>query len=362
MLRLSEAAERLDPRKFIGVVGGQAVSLYRLQHANGMEVAICNLGAKVLQWRVPNRHGAKTDVVLGYDSLPGVLAGSPSMGAFIGRYAGRIGQARYTLDGIDYHLPANAGEHSIHGGPRGSRHRVFNVLQHSSDSLVLGLRFEPSLDGHPGVVDLTLTYRLTEEGTLVIEHEAVAPENQETSDVPSPVSFTPHLFFNLDGSEGASVDAHSLEVMADKILDCDADGVATGDCLSLAGHHLDLRQPRCLADMPDVDHAFELRSTQDLPEPRWAARVHSKVSGHSLSIHTTEPVLQVYTCAALGAGSNPDVGKQGRLHRPRMALCLEPQRYPNAMNCPPFPVLRVMPGQPYRARTEYYFNRTGTCP
>ena len=65
--------------------------------------------------------------------------------------------------------------------------------------------------------------------------------------------------------------------------------------------------------------------------------------------------MQVYTAGALGIGATPDIGKQGVVHRPRAGLCLEPQQYPNAMNCPAFPLKRVAVGQPYRARTEYRF-------
>ena len=159
---------RLDADRFIGEVHGEPVALFRLRHASGMEMAACNLGAKVLQILVPGRDGALGDVALGYDSLAALQTGAPSMGAFIGRYAGRIAQARYTLDGTAYTLGANAGPHAIHGGPNGSRHRVFSARQDAPDRLTLRLRFEPSVDGHPGTVDLTLTYRLTDSHTLVV--------------------------------------------------------------------------------------------------------------------------------------------------------------------------------------------------
>ena len=343
---------RLDPARFFGEVGGEPVALFCLRHANGMEVAVCNLGAKVLQILVPDSQGVLGDVALGYHSLAELQAGAPSMGAFIGRYAGRIAQARYTLDGTAYALEANAGPHAIHGGPRGSRHRVFSAHQDTPDALTLRLRFELSTDGHPGIVDLTLTYRLTEGHTLIVEHEAVAVCNASPA---SPASFTPHIFFNLDGPGDPLIDQHHLLVFSDQLLDADADNIATGERTPLDGHTLDLRQGRRLGDLPDIDYAYELGAAPGGQGLRQVAHAHSPITGRTLEVWTTEPVMQVYTAGALGTGATPDVGKGGVRHRPRAGLCLEPQQYPNAMNCPAFPLNRVAVGQPYRARTEYRF-------
>lgn len=343
--------ERLDPAQFFGEVGGEPVGLFRLRHASGMEVAVCNLGAKVLQIGVPDRDGVLDDVALGYDSLAALQAGAPSMGAFIGRYAGRIGQACYTLDGTTYPLEANAGPHTIHGGPEGSRQRVFSAHQDATDQLTLRLSFEPSVDRHPGIVDLTLSYRLTDGHTLVVEHEAVAVCNVSPA---SPASFTQHIFFNLDGPGRTLIDDHQLQVFATHRLGTDTDHVATGERIALDGHALDLRRGRRLGDLPDIDHAYEVAPARD-GALRRVARAHSLASGHTLDVWTTEPVLQVYTAGALGTGATPDVGKHGVVHRPRAGLCLEPQQYPNAVNCPALPLNRVTVGQPYRARTEYRF-------
>lgn len=342
---------RLDPQLFFGEIGGEPIAMFRLRDADGMEVAVCNLGAKVLQILVPDRNGALGDVALGYDSLAALQAGVPSMGAFIGRCAGRIGQARYTLDGTAYALEANAGPHSMHGGPNGSRHRVFSAHQDTPDSLTLNLRFEPSVDGHPGILDLTLTYRLTGGHTLVVEHEAVAVCNASPA---SPASFTPHIFFNLDGPGDCLIDDHLLQVFADRLLNADADNVATGERTALDGHALDLRNARRLGDLPTIDHAYEL-GTSITPTFRHVACAHSPISGRTLDVWSTEPVMQVYAAGPLRPGATLDVGKQGVVHRPRAGLCLEPQQYPNAVNCPTLPLNRVAIGQPYWARTEFRF-------
>jgi aldose 1-epimerase len=347
----------LDPARFFGEVEGEPVALFQLRNGSGMSVAVTNLGAKVLQIVVPDRDGVPGDVALGYDSLAGVLAGAPSMGAFIGRYAGRIGQSRYTLDGVAYRLEANAGVHSLHGGPRGSRHRVFTTRQTQPDALTLHLRFEPSIDHHPGILDLSLHIRLTADNALVIEHEAVAVCPVSPA---SPASFASHIFFNLDGPGQHLIDGQHLQVMAGQLLATDADHVANGALVSLDRHPLDLRSPRRLGgDGPEerprvIDHAYRLNG-DDTDDARRCALLASEASGRTLEVWTTEPVLQVYTADPLGTGAVPDTGKQGVVHRPRSGICLEPQQYPNAMNCPAFPLNRVSVGLPYRARTEYRF-------
>jgi aldose 1-epimerase len=347
----------LDPARFFGEVGGEPVALFQLRNARGMVVAITNLGAKVLHIVVPDRHGVPGDVALGYDSLSALQAGTPSMGAFIGRYAGRIGRSCYTLDGETYTLDANAGAHCIHGGPRGSRHRVFSTRQTQPNAIALHLRFEPTLDQHPGTLELSLHYRLTDDNALVVEHEAVAVCNASAA---SPASFTPHIFFNLDGPGHQTIDGHRLQVDADACLVTDADNVATGAMAPIDGHPLDLRAPRQLGSATPgepplvIDHAYRL-TAGGTGDERLCATLSSEASGRTLQVWTTEPVMQVYTADPLGTGAVPDVGKQGVVHRPRAGICLEPQQYPNAMNCPAFPLKRVSVGRPYRARTVYRF-------
>jgi aldose 1-epimerase len=333
----------LDPRRFEASVAGRPVRLYRLSNRHGMEVAITNLGAKILQLLAPDRHGVLGDVVLGYDSLPALQAGAPSMGAFIGRYAGRISQARFDWDGVPHALQANAGPHSIHGGPAGLRFQVLNAEQPGAQTLALTHRFEQAADGFPGNMDLRLVYRLTDDNELVVEHEASMTEGS------SPASFTCHAFFNLDGP-GSDINGQHLQLNSRELLATDGDNVPTGALHSLHGHALDLRSPQQLGALPDIDHAYVL-AAGDGP----AARLVAPQNGRTLEVWTGEPVLQVYGAGQLGNSDVPDTGKGGAVHRPRAAICLEAQQYPNAVNCPGFPQNRVSPERPYRAVTRYRF-------
>lgn len=340
----------LDLARFQGEVDGRRAGLFFLRNASGMQMAVTSLGAKVLQILVPDRTGALDDVALGYDQLADVITGSPSMGAFVGRYAGRIGGARFTLDGHEHQLVANSGVHCIHGGPRGSRHRVFDATQPDASTLHLHHRFLTAEDGFPGTLDLQLTYRLDDDNGLVLEHTATA------LDEPGPASFTSHIYFNLDGvDQGQRIDGHVLQVPESReVLATGADGIATGGLVSLDGHPQDLRSARKLGELPDIDLSYVLQPhTQS--GPRLCAQLRSEASGRTLEVWTTEPLLQVYTAGQLGAAEKPDVGKWGVRHRPRSAICLEPQHFPNAPNCPALPQNNVAPGRPYRATTVYRF-------
>lgn len=343
----------LDPARFTGQVDGESTALYRLRNARGMVVAITNLGAKVLQIVVPDREGTMDDVALGYDSLEGVLTGSPSMGAFVGRYAGRIGGARFVLDGHEHHLQPNAGPHCIHGGPRGSRHRVFAATQTDAQTLQLHHRFLTAEDGFPGTLDLQLSYRLSDDNALVIEHVATALDD------PGPASFTSHIYFNLDGvDQGQRIDNHVLQVPgASTVLATGGDGIATGALVSLDGHVHDLRSAQRLGDLTDIDLSYPL-TPNPVGATRLCARLHSASSGRTLEVWTSEPLLQVYTAGQLGAAEKPDPGKQGVRHRPRAAVCLEPQQFPNAPNCAALPQNVVAPGRPYLGTTVYRFGTT----
>ncbi len=340
----------LDPARFEGAVDGRSTALYFLRNARGMVVAITNLGAKVLQIVVPDRDGVMADVALGYDSLDGVLTGSPSMGAFVGRYAGRIGGARFMLDGREHRLTPNSGDHCIHGGPRGSRHRAFDATQTDAQTLQLRHRFLTAEDRFPGTLDLQLSYHLTDDNALEIVHEATA------LDEPGPASFTSHIYFNLDGvGQGRRIDGHVLQVAdADTVLATGQDGIATGSLVSLDGHVHDLREPKTLGALPDIDLSYPLE-----PNPanatRLCAHLSSPESGRTLEVWTSEPLLQVYTAGQLGTADKPDLGKQGIAHRPRAAVCLEPQHFPNAPNCPALPKNVVAPGRPYRGTTVFRF-------
>ena len=162
----------LQAERFHATVGGRETALFTLVNSNGMVVNFTNLGAKILQIIVPDRDGAMDDVALGYDSIESVLSGQASMGAFIGRYAGRVGGGKFTLNGKPYQLGVNNGGNSLHGGVKGSRHRVFEVKQIDAATCELRLDYADGEEGYPGNVSSRVVYQITDDNALDIRYEA----------------------------------------------------------------------------------------------------------------------------------------------------------------------------------------------
>ena len=354
-LNAASSPRLLDPARFEREVDGQPTRLFTLRNAAGMVAGITNYGARIEQLLVPDRHGRLADVVLGYDSLEGVMGGSPSMGAFIGRYAGRIGQARFTLDGTQHRLGANNGPHCLHGGLRGSRFRVFDAVQTSSSRVDMTYVFADGEEGFPGTLALRLRYRLLEDNALALDYEAVA------LDQPTVASFTSHAFFNLNGESSGSALDHEVTIFSDRYFATTPDLVATGALLPVGQTPFDFRQPTVLdARIPcdalqGYDHCYRVNRAR--PEGlALCARVRSAQSGRSMEVWSTEPALQFYTgllpLQALPGGP----GKSGQAYFQQQGLCLEPQGYPNAPNCPAFPSAVYRPGQPRTGSTVYRFS------
>lgn len=357
----------LDAERFRGEVGGEQVALYTLRNSRGMVACITNYGAKIQQLLVPGRDGQLTDVVLGYDCLEAAVAGSPSMGAFIGRYAGRIGNATFTLDGVTCRLGANNGPHCLHGGVRGSRFRVFQAIQRNDASVEMTCLFADGEEGFPGALMLSLMYSVTEANELVLDYEAMA------MDKPTVASFTTHAFFNLkgpslDGRMGDVLD-HEVMIGAGGYFATSDQLVATGGVLPVAGTALDFREPVVLGErmghedsvqasrtvIDGYDHCY-LLNRSSVHDVSLAARIRSRTCGRVMEVWSTEPAMQFYTGLQAGEPLAGGPGKTGHAYLQQQSLCLEPQGYPNAPNCPAFPSAVHQPGESRRGQTLYRFS------
>lgn len=368
--RVSSVASVLDPARFDREIDGKPVRLFILRNAQGMVVGITNYGAKIEQILVPDRHGRLDDVVLGYDSLEGVIGGSPSMGAFIGRYAGRLADARFTLAGADYLLSVNNGRHCLHGGLRGSRFRVFDAVQRNDDSVEMRYVFADGEEGFPGALALRLTYRVTAANELTLDYEAVA------LDQPTVANFTTHAFFNLNGEASGSALGHEVMICADRHFAMNAELVATGELLPVDQTPFDFRQPTVLNTRVRGEPSALAAPGADLPASPWVAgydccylmrpsassglalcaRVCAPESGRVMEVWSTEPAMQFYTGLLPQEVLPGSHGKRGGAYFQQQGLCLEPQGYPNAPNCPGFPSAVYEPGQSRTGRTVYRFS------
>lgn len=188
--------------KYRKVVDGKQVDLYTIKNSKGMMVKITNYGAKIEQILVPDKQGRFADVVQGYESIDKALGGQGSMGAFVGRYANRIGGAKFTLDGKEYELAKNSGPNSLHGGQKGSRFCVFDVRQINETSVEMFYTYKDGEENYPGTLATRVLYEVTEDNALVVDYQAFAVDKNTVA------NFTTHPFFNLSGNLGSEILTH----------------------------------------------------------------------------------------------------------------------------------------------------------
>lgn len=337
---------------------GKKIDLYTLRNKNGMVVKITNWGAKVQQILVPDRNGAIGDVALGYDTIDQLQGGQGSMGAFVGRYAGRIGQAKFTLNGQEYKLAANNGPDSLHGGTKGSRFQVFDAKQVDDATVVMSYTFKDGEENYPGTLPLRVKYAVTDANELVVEYDAVAV------DKPTVANFTTHTFFNLAGHDKGDVLGHVLEVNADRFLPVDATLIPTGELRPVKDTPMDFTKPVNFGErigMDDAqlklglgyDHHYVLNKKG--AELSYAARIYEPTSGRVMEVWSTEPGMQVYSGNFLEGKKPRDVGKGGTVYAFRTGFCLEPSHFPDSPNQPSFPTTVLNPGEWYNGKTIYRF-------
>jgi aldose 1-epimerase len=340
---------------------GVQVEAITLTAANGVSARIITFGATLQSLLLPDRTGRTADVALGYDDLATYVAKPRFFGATVGRYANRIANAKFTLDGQTFPLAANNGPNSLHGGARGFDKVVWKVGDVTSGpvaSVTLTYTSRDGEEGYPGTLDVRVTYSLDENRTLTTRYEA-------TTDKPTIVNLTNHSYFNLAGIEsGRSILDHRLTIDADAYTPVDATLIPTGELRNVAGTAFDFRQSvrvgEHIRDTSDAqialtrgyDHNFVLRGGVT-DAPKRAARVEDPISGRVLELWTTEPGVQLYT----GNGfDGTTIGKSRVGYRQSDGLALEPQKFPDSPNHPAFASARLDPGKTYRQTSFYRFS------
>ena len=336
---------------------GTAIELFTLTNAGGMQVQATNYGGVITSIKVRDRSGALGDVTLGFDSMAAYRDNSPHFGAIVGRYANRIGGARFTLDGRTYKLAANNGPNTLHGGVKGFDTVVWAAepFDKPGEVGVVFTHTSPDGDeGFPGALTLRVTYTLTDRNELAFDFHA-------TTDKPTVVNLTQHAYFNLAGEGSGDVLGHELMINADRYTPVDATMIPTGELASVADTPFDFRTKtpigaRISAEHPQLklgkgyDHNFVInRQGADLV---LAARVEEPTSGRVMEVHTTEPGIQLYT------GNHLDgtfIGKAGRPYGERSGFCLETQHFPDSPNKPSFPTTTLRPGEEFKSKTVYTF-------
>lgn len=345
-------------REFGRLPTGEPVLLYTLA-AGAVTVSITPYGGVVASIVTPDRDGELTDIVLGFDSLDGYLKPNPYLGAIVGRYGNRIGDARFALDGKVYTLARNNGANSLHGGVRGFDKVLWSARQvkaPSAEGAALELtHVSPDGDeGFPGQLTATVVYSLAADASLRIDYRA-------TTTAATVVNLTNHSYFNLNGQGRGDILDHVVTLYASHFTPIDEGLITTGAIVAVAGTPFDFRQPTAIgarigADHPQLrygrgyDHNFVVDGPAGTLRP--AAHVSSPASGRTLDVETTEPGVQFYSGNFLDGSVT---GKAGAVYRQRTGLCLETQHFPDSPNKPGFPSVVLRPGEEYRSTTIYRF-------
>lgn len=335
---------------------GREVTCFTLRGADGLALEVLDYGAAVRALRVPDRHGRLADVVLGYDDLAGYERDRFYLGAVIGRYANRIRNAAFELDGRRYQLCANDSPHHLHGGLCGFGKQLWRAEafeEGDTVGVVMEYASPDGEEGYPGNLDVQVTYALAGAGVLGVELRA-------TTDRATPVNLAQHAYFNLAGEGAGDVLGHELAVHARSYTPLDESHVPTGEVAAVEGTPLDFRRARRIGERIEDEHAqlriaggYDHNFVLDGDGLAPAARLCDPGSGRVLEVFTTEPGMQLYTGNFLD-GSVP--GKHGHRYGRHAGLCLETQHFPDSPNQPGFPSTILRPGGELRSRTEFRFS------
>ena len=336
-------------------VDGKKTDLYTLRNKNNMEVCVTNFGGRIVSVMVPDKDGQMRDVVLGFDSIQDYVSKPSDFGASIGRYANRINQGRFTLDGTEYQLPQNNYGHCLHGGPQGFQYRGFDAVQPNPQELELTYMAEDGEEGFPGNITCKVLMKLTDDNAIDIRYEA-------ETDKPTIVNMTNHSYFNLDG-DAARNEAHLLTIDADYYTPVDSTFMTTGEIAPVEGTPMDFRTPTPvgarindydfvqLKNGNGYDHNWVLNTKGDIT--RKCATLESPLTGIVLDVYTNEPGIQVYAGNFLDGSLT---GKKGITYNQRASVCLETQKYPDTPNKPEWPSAVLRPGEKYMSQCIFKFS------
>ena len=348
-------ASGLKRSHFQTEVNGKKINLFILKKKNGMEVGVTNVGGRIVSVLVPDKEGVMRDVVLGFDSIQDYLRFPSDFGATIGRYANRINQGRFVLDGIEYQLLQNNYGHCLHGGPRGFQYRIFNGIQKNDKELKLTYLFKDGEEGFPGNLNCKVTMKLTDNNAINIRYEA-------ETDKPTIVNMTNHSYFNLDGNPSKNNSDYLLTVNADYYTPVDSTFMTIGELAMVDGTPMDFRTPATIGSRINqnfeqlkkgngIDHNWVLNTKGDIT--RSCATLESPATGIILDVYTNEPGIQVY-CGNFLNGTL--TGKKGIVYNFRAAVCLETDKYPDTPNKPEWPSAVLRPGEKYNTECIYKFS------
>jgi aldose 1-epimerase len=342
-------------KEILGLHEGKEVSLYTLTNKSGQVLKLTNYGARIVRIDVPDKNGSVSNVTIGGETLETIVKGNAFGGATVGRYANRIANGKFNLDGTEYNLPINNGPNTLHSGPKGWYAKVWasEILKDSKQSAVKFTYRSPDMEeGFPGTVNVSVTYTWTDNNEIIIDYLA-------TTDKKTVINLTNHAYFNLNGNGKGFIQDHVLTINASSYTPVDNTLIPTGKIKPVKDTPFDFTSPHAIGDrigtmfeevaFRGYDHNYVLDTNTNI-----AATVYSPESGRVMEVISGEPGLQFYSGNSRAWTQFKETGNMPE--DTRSSFALETQHYPDSPNHPEFPSTVLTPDKPFKSRTVYRFS------
>jgi aldose 1-epimerase len=350
-------AKKSEPviKEVLGDHNGSEVCLFTLTNKSGNILKLTNYGARIVCIEVPDKNGIKDNVTMGSQTLETIIKGDAFGGATIGRYANRIANAKFTLDGAEYNLTVNNKPNTLHGGRNGWFTKVWNaeILKNSKVPAVKFSYVSPDMEeGYPGTVNIEVTFSWTEKNEIVIDYAA-------STDRRTVLSVTNHAYFNLHGAGKGYIFDHILKLNASAYTPFNATKIATGEIRPVKGTPFDFTVSHSIGERVGVSYenivfdGYDNNFVLD-KKGKVAAEVYDPVSGRVMEVITDQPGIQLYS--GNGTMWKKAAGTSNNAAKTRSAFALETQHFPDSPNQPGFPSTILNPGEKFKSRTIYRFS------
>lgn len=333
---------------------GETVNLYTIKNSNGVELKVSEFGAILVSLKVPDKAGNFDDIILGFDNLEGYINDASYQGVIAGRYANRIANGKFTLDGKEYTLATNDGKNHLHGGIKGFGKQVWKgeeINTEEGKGVKLTYLSKDGEEGYPGNLENTVKYILNDNNELKIVLKS-------KTDKATPVNLTNHAYFNLKGEGNGTILEHKLQLNAKEFTPVDDGLIPTGEIKSVEGTPLDFTSLQTIGSRigeieekfhGGYDHNFIIAERGD--SLSMVCKVIEPESGRVMEIFATMPGAQFYSGNFLDGFE----GKGGKAYNQHYAFCIEPQYYPDSPNKPNFPSCILNPGEEREVIILYKF-------
>lgn len=345
----------LVSKEVLGNHNGSEVSLYTLTNKAGNVLKVTNYAAKIVRIEVPDKNGNKDNVTNGAEKLDMIVKGDPFGGASIGRFANRIANGKFKLDGVEYTLPVNNAPNTLHGGRNGWHTKVWTgEIVKAKQPCVKFSYVSPDMEeGFPGTVSISVTYTWTDKNEIVIEYAA-------STDKKTVINVTNHAYFNLHGTGKGYIFDHILTLKASNYTPLNATKVPTGEIKPVKGTPYDFTTPHPMGYrigdtiQNSVFQGYDDNFVLDKND-KMCATVYDPESGRMMEVITDQPGLQFYSGMG-GTAWKKSLGSSTKPTNTRSAFALETQHFPDSPNQPGFPSTVLNPGEKFKSKTIYRFS------